>query len=162
MLRFYFSGAPNPTKVALFLEEAGLAYEAIPVDTRKGEQHKLEYRAVNPNAKVPAIVDGASLCSIRTPSWSRRWWRHQPVEIEALRGWPTPIRRRCNPENPEGQGLSLTTLNLAKQLERHGWAVGREDHDPNSLVRRKVSASEMKRAPGPPTPHVTSAHSPAT
>jgi GSH-dependent disulfide-bond oxidoreductase len=58
MLRFYFSGAPNPTKVALFLEEAGLAYEAIPVDTRKGEQHKLEYLAINPNAKVPAIVDG--------------------------------------------------------------------------------------------------------
>ena len=58
MLRFYFSGAPNPTKVALFLEEAGLAYEAIPVDTRKGEQHKLEYLAINPNAKVPTIVDG--------------------------------------------------------------------------------------------------------
>ena len=58
MLRFYFSGAPNPTKVALFLEEAGLAYEAIPVDARKGEQHKLEYLAINPNAKVPAIVDG--------------------------------------------------------------------------------------------------------
>jgi GSH-dependent disulfide-bond oxidoreductase len=58
MLRFYFSGAPNPTKVALFLEEAGLPYEAIPVDTRKGEQHKLEYLAINPNAKVLAIVDG--------------------------------------------------------------------------------------------------------
>ena len=58
MLRFYFSGAPNPTKLALFLEEAGLAYEAIPVDTRKGEQHKLEYLAINPNAKVPTIVDG--------------------------------------------------------------------------------------------------------
>ena len=58
MLRFYFSGAPNPTKVALFLEEAGLAYEAIPVDTRKGQQHILEYLAINPNAKVPAIVDG--------------------------------------------------------------------------------------------------------
>ena len=58
MLRFYYSGAPNPTKVALFLEEAGLPYEAIPVDTRKGEQHNPEYRAINPNAKVPAIVDG--------------------------------------------------------------------------------------------------------
>ena len=58
MLKFYFSGAPNPTKVALFLEEAGLPYEAIPVDTRKGEQHKPEYLAINPNAKVPAIVDG--------------------------------------------------------------------------------------------------------
>src|SRR5579872_7163458 len=58
MLKFYFSGAPNPTKVALFLEETGLPYEAIPVDTRRGEQHKPEYLAVNPNAKVPAIVDG--------------------------------------------------------------------------------------------------------
>src|SRR6185503_16854749 len=58
MLKFYYSGAPNPTKVALFLEEAGLPYEAIPVDTRKGEQHTAEYRAINPNAKVPAIVDG--------------------------------------------------------------------------------------------------------
>ncbi len=58
MLKFYYSGAPNPTKVALFLEEAGLPYEAIPVDTRKGEQHTPQYRAVNPNAKVPAIIDG--------------------------------------------------------------------------------------------------------
>jgi GST-like protein len=58
MLKFYYSGAPNPTKVALFLEEAGLPYEAIPVDTRKGEQHKADYLAINPNAKVPSIVDG--------------------------------------------------------------------------------------------------------
>jgi len=58
MLKFYFSGAPNPTKVALFLEEAGLPYEAIPVDTRKGDQHKPDFLKINPNAKVPAIVDG--------------------------------------------------------------------------------------------------------
>ena len=58
MLKFYYSGAPNPTKVALFLEEAGLPYEPIPVDTRKGDQHKPEFTAINPNAKVPAIVDG--------------------------------------------------------------------------------------------------------
>ena len=58
MLKFYYSLAPNPRKVALFLEEAGLPYEAIPVDTRKGEQHLPEFTAINPNAKVPAIVDG--------------------------------------------------------------------------------------------------------
>jgi GSH-dependent disulfide-bond oxidoreductase len=58
MIKFYYSLAPNPMKVALFFEEAGLPYEPIPVDTRKGEQHKPEYLAINPNAKVPAIVDG--------------------------------------------------------------------------------------------------------
>src|SRR6266581_4757374 len=58
MLKFYYSAAPNPTKIALFLEEAGMPYDAIPVDTRKGDQHKPEYLAINPNAKVPAIVDG--------------------------------------------------------------------------------------------------------
>ena len=57
MLKFYFNGSPNPTKVALFLEEAGLAYEPIAVDTRKGDQFKPEYLAINPNAKVPAIDD---------------------------------------------------------------------------------------------------------
>ncbi|MGB8402431.1 glutathione S-transferase family protein [Bradyrhizobium sp.] len=57
MLKFYFNGSPNPTKVALFLEEAGIAYQPVPVDTRKGDQFKPEYLAVNPNAKVPAIDD---------------------------------------------------------------------------------------------------------
>jgi len=61
MLKFYFNGSPNPTKVALFLEEAGLPYEAIAVDTRKGEQFKPEYLAINPNGKVPAIVDDGTV-----------------------------------------------------------------------------------------------------
>jgi len=58
MLKFYYNGAPNPTKVALFLEESGLPYEPIAVDTRRGDQFKPEYLRINPNAKVPAIVDG--------------------------------------------------------------------------------------------------------
>ena len=58
MIKFYFNHAPNPVKVALFLEEAGLQYEPIPVDTRKGQQFDPAYLKVNPNGKVPAIVDG--------------------------------------------------------------------------------------------------------
>ena len=58
MIKFYYSLAPNPMKVALFLEEAGLPYEALPVETRKGEQHAPAFTALNPNAKVPVIVDG--------------------------------------------------------------------------------------------------------
>jgi len=61
MLTFYYSGAPNPTKVALMLEETGLEYEPVPVDTRRGDQHKPEFVALNPNAKVPVIVDGDAL-----------------------------------------------------------------------------------------------------
>lgn len=57
MLKFYFNGSPNPSKVALFLEEAGLPYQPIPVDTRKGEQFNPEFMAINPNSKVPVIDD---------------------------------------------------------------------------------------------------------
>jgi len=57
MITFYWNTAPNPAKVALYLEETGLPYEIVPVDTRKGEQHAAAYTAINPNAKVPAIVD---------------------------------------------------------------------------------------------------------
>lgn len=58
MIKFYFSLAPNPMKVALFLEEAGLEYEPIPVDTRRGQQFAPEFSQLNPNNKVPVIVDG--------------------------------------------------------------------------------------------------------
>ncbi len=57
MLKFHYNLAPNPMKVALLLEELELPYEALPVDTRKGEQHTPAFKAVNPNAKVPAIED---------------------------------------------------------------------------------------------------------
>lgn len=57
MIRFYFHPTPNPAKVALLLEEAAIDYELVPVDTSKGEQHLPAFRAVNPNGKVPAIVD---------------------------------------------------------------------------------------------------------
>src|ERR1700760_939811 len=58
MIKFYYNLAPNPTKVALCLEEMGLPYELVPIDTRKGEQHTPTYLAINPNAKLPAIIDG--------------------------------------------------------------------------------------------------------
>jgi GST-like protein len=58
MLKLYYHPSPNPLKIALYLEEAGLPYELVAVDTRKGEQHAPAFRAINPNAKTPALVDG--------------------------------------------------------------------------------------------------------
>ncbi len=57
MLKFYFNGSPNPTKIALFLEEAGLPFQPMPIDTRKGDQFDPEFVKLNPNAKVPVIDD---------------------------------------------------------------------------------------------------------
>ena len=58
MIKFYYHPSPNPAKVALLLEETGLPYEMVPVDTRKGDQFTPAFRAINPNCKTPAIVDG--------------------------------------------------------------------------------------------------------
>ncbi|TCG05446.1 glutathione S-transferase [Paraburkholderia steynii] len=57
MLQFYFHPSPNPIKVALLLEELETPFELSAVDTFKGEQHVPAYRKINPNGKVPAIVD---------------------------------------------------------------------------------------------------------
>ncbi len=58
MIKFYYHPSPNPAKVALMLEETGLAYEVVPVDTRKGEQFDPAFLAINPNGKTPALTDG--------------------------------------------------------------------------------------------------------
>src|SRR5437016_5994882 len=58
MIKFYYVPAPNPAKVALMLEETGLPYEAVAVDTKRGQQFAADYLAINPNAKAPSIVDG--------------------------------------------------------------------------------------------------------
>lgn len=58
MLRLYFGLGPNPEKVVMLLEELGLPYELEMIDTFAGKQHTPEFRAVNPNAKVPALRDG--------------------------------------------------------------------------------------------------------
>src|SRR5690606_36851866 len=57
MIYFYYHPTPNPAKISLFLEEAGMEYKVVPVDTSKGQQHDPEFRKISPNGKVPAIVD---------------------------------------------------------------------------------------------------------
>jgi GST-like protein len=57
MIDLYTFGTPNGKKASIMLEEVGLSYNVHVVDIRKGDQHKPEYLAVNPNGKIPAIVD---------------------------------------------------------------------------------------------------------
>jgi GSH-dependent disulfide-bond oxidoreductase len=57
MIDLYTWTTPNGRKVSIFLEEAGLPYRVHPIDISKGDQFKPEYVAINPNSKIPAIVD---------------------------------------------------------------------------------------------------------
>jgi len=57
MIEFYFFPSPNGLKIAIMLEECGLRYEVKPVDIGRGEQFRPEYLALNPNNKIPTIVD---------------------------------------------------------------------------------------------------------
>jgi GST-like protein len=57
MIDFYTWGTPNGRKVAIMLEETGLAYVAHKIDIGKGDQFTPAFLAVNPNGKIPAIVD---------------------------------------------------------------------------------------------------------
>ena len=57
MIDLYTFGTPNGRKASIMLEEVGLAYELHVVDILKGAQHEPAFRAINPNGKIPAIVD---------------------------------------------------------------------------------------------------------
>lgn len=59
MIDLYTWLTPNGRKVSLMLEETGLPYRVLPVDIGEGEQHLPAYVAINPNGKIPAIVDHA-------------------------------------------------------------------------------------------------------
>ena len=57
MIQLYTWATPNGKKVSIMLEEVELPYEVHPINIAKGDQLKPEYLAINPNNKIPAIID---------------------------------------------------------------------------------------------------------
>jgi GSH-dependent disulfide-bond oxidoreductase len=57
MIELYTWGTPNGKKVSIMLEEIGLSYNAHPINIGQGDQFKPDYIAINPNSKIPAIID---------------------------------------------------------------------------------------------------------
>ncbi len=60
MIDLYTAPTPNGWKVSIALEELGVPYTARLVDILKGEQKTPWFRAINPNGRIPAIVDRAA------------------------------------------------------------------------------------------------------
>src|SRR5215470_14996257 len=57
MIDLYALTSPNVQKIYIMLEECGLPYKEHFVDVWKGEQYSPEFSKINPNSKIPAIVD---------------------------------------------------------------------------------------------------------
>ena len=57
MIDFYCYTSPNARKVLMMLEETGLHYQVQWIDISAGDQHREEYAQINPNRKIPALVD---------------------------------------------------------------------------------------------------------
>jgi GST-like protein len=56
-LQLYSLPTPNGVKVSIMLEEIGLAYEPHTIDFNKNDQTTAEFLSLNPNGKIPAIID---------------------------------------------------------------------------------------------------------
>ncbi|HOY76467.1 MAG TPA: glutathione S-transferase N-terminal domain-containing protein [Hyphomonadaceae bacterium] len=57
MIDFYAARSPNGRKISIMLEECEAAYRVHFVNLEQGEQFKPEFRRINPNSKIPAIID---------------------------------------------------------------------------------------------------------
>jgi GST-like protein len=57
VIDLYAWGTPNGRKASIMLEEVGLPYRVLPIDISKGAQHTPEFLAINPNGRIPAIID---------------------------------------------------------------------------------------------------------
>lgn len=61
-ITFYYTPNTSASRVHWVLEELGIPYDKVKLDLRAGDQHKPEFLAINPNAKVPAlVVDGTPM-----------------------------------------------------------------------------------------------------
>jgi glutathione S-transferase len=57
MIDLYTAATPNGIKASIMLEELGLPYRVHAIDLRSGDQKNPEYLALNPNGRIPTIVD---------------------------------------------------------------------------------------------------------
>ena len=152
MIELYTFTTPNGRKPAIMLEELGLPYEVHKIDITKGEQFSPEYVAINPNSKIPAIVDrdaditvfesGAILIYLAEKTGSQllptepksrvrviEWLMFQMANVGPMFGQLGHFKNAAPEEIPyaisryEKETLRLYGV-LDKQLEQHEYLAG--------------------------------------
>jgi glutathione S-transferase len=84
----------NCYKVRLFLALLGIAYEKVPVNTRRGDQKRPEFLALNPRGQVPVLEDdgfvvwdSASILVYLARKFAPQWYPVEPREAAAVARW---------------------------------------------------------------------------
>jgi GSH-dependent disulfide-bond oxidoreductase len=99
VIDFYYWPTPNGHKIAIALEEMGLAYTLKPINILRGEQLAPAFLAISPNNRIPAIVDhdgpggaahavfesGAILLYLAGKT--QQFWPADPVERSTITQW---------------------------------------------------------------------------
>lgn len=100
MLDLYFAPTPNGKKITILLEELGLPYKIVPVVLSRGDQFKPEFLKLNPNHRMPVIVDheplggGAPISIFESGAImmylaekAGKFWSQQPREKYEVAQW---------------------------------------------------------------------------
>jgi glutathione S-transferase len=92
-MKLYYAETVSPRKACALAGYLGLPIDYAFVDLRKGEQTRPDYLAINPNGKVPCLVDGerslweadAILCHLAQRAESALWPRNAQQQIDVVR-----------------------------------------------------------------------------
>jgi glutathione S-transferase len=134
MLTLYFSPGSSAMATHIALHEIGVPFETKLVSLAKGEQHSPEYRAINPEGKVPTLlIDGRVLTEVAATLYylARRYpeaklWPEGGIEEEAQAiSWMSFIAATVHPARRIGLERWQEVFKLAEpRLGGDEWAVG--------------------------------------
>jgi len=137
MIDFYTSSSPNGLKVQIMLEETGLEYELHRVNLSEGDQNTPEYLKINPNGKIPAIIDrdgpGGDEVTV--------------FESGAILLYLADKSGRFLPEDPAGRWRTVSWLmfqmaGIGPSLAQAGYFLNRAPEPVPHAVERSINEAE--------------------
>jgi glutathione S-transferase len=165
MKLYGFPMSPNVRRVQIALEEAGRAYELIPVDLTQGEHKKPDYISLNPHGRVPTLVDGelvlweshaicdyvASLCPESKLSGQN------PEEVGRIAQWTYLNAAHFGPafagifahtiRLPEEQRIARIAENGRAEVQRIFAVLDRALEGKSFLVGERITLADISFAP---------------
>jgi len=134
MLTFYHAPGSSSMAVHIALHETGAPFEARPMSFATKDMQKPEFRAINPNGKVPTLlVDGRVLTEVagclfylaRTHPAAKLLPANDPAAEADVVSWMSFIASTIHPARRQGLEHAREVYRIAdKRLGRNDWAVG--------------------------------------